>query len=65
MTLLLLNVSCLFKLKSLNLSENWDVTLASVALSVSVGVCLHGLSLVGHAGLRDLSGHDSGCVGSI
>ena len=31
---------------------------ASVALSVSVGVCLHGLSLVGHAGLRDLSGHD-------
>ena len=37
---------------------------ASVALSVSVGVCLHGLSLVGHAGLRDLSGHDwTGGVG--
>ena len=29
--------------------------LASVALSVSVGVCLHGLSLAYEAGLRDLS----------
>ena len=38
---------------------------ASVALSVSVGVgvCMY-LSLVGHAGLRDLSGHDwTGGVG--
>ena len=30
--------------------------LASVALSVGVGVCLHGLSLAYEAGLRDLSG---------
>ena len=30
--------------------------LASVALCVSVGVCLHGLSLAYEAGLRDLSG---------
>ena len=40
---------------------------ASVALSVSVGVCVcvcMYLSLVGHAGLRDLSGHDwTGGVG--
>ena len=38
---------------------------ASVALSVSVGVgvCMY-LSLVGHAGLLDLSGHDwTGGVG--
>ena len=41
--------------------------LASVALSVSVGVGVYMyLSLVGHAGLRDLSGHDwTGGVGHV
>ena len=39
---------------------------ASVALSVSVGVCLHGLSLAYDVGLRDLSGQSwSGGVKTV
>ena len=48
----------------LDITSHYFASVAlSVSVSVGVGVCMY-MCLVGHAGLRDLSGHDwTGGVG--